>query len=292
VEHLEAIGRRASDATPRTVALIEPRERTPGVEEQELLQRHFRARYGVEVLHADPRELAMDGDEVVCRGAVVDVAYRDYAVVDLLELARTEGIDLAPMRRLFADNRMVSSVTAEVDQKSVFEVLSDEALLARHFSADERAILARHIPWTRLVRARETLLPDGSIGPLASYVRAHRASLVLKPNRSYGGYGVVVGTAVDDAAWARAVDAAFALPGQFVVQARAEVPVMKLPVRHDDGVVTFDPCYVVMGFAATRDGLAILGRASSQQVVNVAQRGGLVPVMIGHGGASGHAGHA
>jgi hypothetical protein len=67
---------------------------------------------------------------------------------------------------------------------------------------------------------------------------------------------------------------------------------MKLPVRHDDGVVTFDPCYVVMGFAATRDGLAILGRASSQQVVNVAQRGGLVPVMIGHGGASGHAGHA
>jgi hypothetical protein len=291
VDHLVAIGRAPAGAQSRTVALIEPRERTPGVEEQELLQRHFRARYGVEVVHADPRELSVDGGEVVCRGRIVDVAYRDYAVADLLELRRVEGADIEPMRRLFAENRMVSSITAEIDQKSDFEVLSDPALLERHFSADERAVIARHVPWTRLLRERRTLLPDGSTGELVAYARAHARSLVLKPNRSYGGYGVVVGAAVDAAAWQAAVEAAVAAPGAFVVQQRAEIPVMELPVRREDGGASFESCYVVMGFAATRDGLAILGRASARQVVNVAQRGGIVPVMLGHGGSSGSAGH-
>jgi hypothetical protein len=65
VDHLAAIGRPVSAREPRVVALVEPRERTPGVEEQELLQRHFRARYGVEIVHADPRDLAVEGAEVV-----------------------------------------------------------------------------------------------------------------------------------------------------------------------------------------------------------------------------------
>lgn len=284
VDHLEAIGRPVSASAPRVVALVEPRERTPGVEEQELLQRHFRARYGVEIVHADPRELGVEGGEVVCRGRVIDVAYRDYAVVDLLALSAQGGVDLEPMRRLFAENRMVSSISAEIDQKSAFEVLSDPVLLDRHFGPDERDVLARHIPWTRLVRERQTLLPDGRVGELLPMVYQSRERLVLKPNRSYGGYGVVVGTAVDDATWRQAVAAAFAAPGQFVVQARAEVPVHLLPVRRDDGEVELEPCYVVMGFAPSRYGLATLGRASARQVVNVAQRGGLVAVMIGHGG--------
>jgi hypothetical protein len=37
-----------------------------------------------------------------------------------------------------------------------------------------------------------------------------------------------------------------------------------------------------MGFAATKYGLAILGRASQKQVVNVAQRGGICAVMRGY----------
>lgn len=284
VDHLEAIGRAVSESTPRVVALLEPRERTPGVEEQELLQRHFRARYGVEIVHADPRELSLDGDEVVCRGRVVDVAYRDYAVVDLLALRDQTGVDLAPMQRLFAENRMVSSISAEIDQKSDFEVLSDPELLDRHFGPDERDVLARHIPWTRLVRERRTLLPDGSRGELAPFLQAQRERLVLKPNRSYGGFGVVVGAAVDEPTWQQAVAAALASPDQFVVQAKAEVPVHVLPVRRDDGGVDMEPCYVVMGFAPSRYGLAILGRASARPVVNVAQRGGMLPVMVGHGG--------
>jgi hypothetical protein len=49
-----------------------------------------------------------------------------------------------------------------------------------------------------------------------------------------------------------------------------------------DGRIHNEPFYVVMGFATTRDGVAIIGRASQRQVVNVAQRGGMCTVMIGH----------
>jgi hypothetical protein len=48
-----------------------------------------------------------------------------------------------------------------------------------------------------------------------------------------------------------------------------------------DGSVQVEPFYLVMGFAPTKFGVAILGRASQKQVVNVAQRGGMCAVLIG-----------
>ena len=39
---------------------------------------------------------------------------------------------------------------------------------------------------------------------------------------------------------------------------------------------------VIKGFAPTTDGVAVLGRASQKQVVNVAQRGGICAVLVGH----------
>jgi hypothetical protein len=41
------------------------------------------------------------------------------------------------------------------------------------------------------------------------------------------------------------------------------------------------PFYFVLGFAATKRGVSILGRASQKQVVNVAQRGGRCTVLVG-----------
>ena len=48
-----------------------------------------------------------------------------------------------------------------------------------------------------------------------------------------------------------------------------------------DGSVHIEPFYTVMGFAPTKYGLSILGRASQKQVVNVAQRGGMCGVLVG-----------
>ena len=55
----------------------------------------------------------------------------------------------------------------------------------------------------------------------------------------------------------------------------------RVSVLGTDGIVHVEPFYTVMGFAATKYGLAILGRASQKQVVNVAQRGGMCSVLVG-----------
>jgi hypothetical protein len=104
---------------------------------------------------------------------------------------------------------------------------------------------------------------------------------VLKPNRSFGGEGVVVGPGVTAAEWEAAIEKALADSDRWVVQRVASLPVSEFPVVDPDGIVHGEPFYTVMGFAATRDGLAILGRASQKQVVNVSQRGGVCAVMLG-----------
>ncbi len=60
------------------------------------------------------------------------------------------------------------------------------------------------------------------------------------------------------------------------------IPVQEFPVVGPDGRLHVEPFHIVMGFAPTKDGLAILGRASQKQVVNVAQRGGMCAVVVGH----------
>ncbi len=274
-DHLEAIGRPA-----RNICFVEPKYVSSGIDEQEELARYFHDTYGIKVLHADPAELSLVDGEVVYAGEKIDLAYRDYTVNDLLALGRT-GVDVTPMKELFRQNRMISSITAELDQKSCWEVLTDPQIAGKYFSADERQIFRRHILWTRIMADRKTTLPDGREGDLLEFVRGERDTLVLKPNRSCGGEGVVIGTAASDAEWHAAIEGAVADPARWVVQQLASIPVYEFPVVGPDGVVHTEPFHIVMGFAPTQYGLAILGRASQKQVVNVALRGGMCVVFIG-----------
>jgi hypothetical protein len=186
------------------------------------------------------------------------------------------------MRTLFRQNRVVSSITAELDQKSIWEVLTDPRFTQAYFTADERQVFRRHVLWTRLLSDRQTRLPDGHTGGLLEFVRREQETLILKPNRAYGGEGVTIGVAATRAEWESALDRALADKERWVVQRLANIPVSVFPVLGPDGKIHAEPFHVVMGFAATRDGVAILGRASQKQVVNVAQRGGMCAVMIGH----------
>src|SRR4029079_7233109 len=81
--------------------------------------------------------------------------------------------------------------------------------------------------------------------------------------------------------WDRALETALADSQRWVVQQLASIPVSEFPVLGPDGRIHGEPFYVVMGFAPTKYGLAVLGRASQKQVVNVAQRGGMCGVMVG-----------
>ncbi|HXY31370.1 MAG TPA: hypothetical protein VEI06_11735 [Gemmatimonadaceae bacterium] len=276
LEHLQRIGRPA-----RRVCFVEPKYAGSGPEEQQALAEYYHERYGMRVMHADPSELEVRGSEVTYEGECVDLAYRDYAVLDLVELQH-EGVDVEPMRRLFRENRVISSLAAELDQKSCWEVLTDPELEGRYFSNEERRIFRRHILWTRLLWDRKTALPDGSTEGLLEFVRRERESLVIKPNRGYGGEGVIIGHGSTQSEWESAIERALWDSERWVVQRLASIPVRDLPVASEDGAVHMEPFYSVMGFAPSSDGVAILARVSQQAVVNVAQRGGICAVMLGH----------
>ena len=86
LDHARAIGR-----TGRNICLVEPKYVADGPDEQSAMARYFRERHGVTVVHADPTELRLEGDEVWYEDTCIDVAYRDYEMRDLLELEQEQG---------------------------------------------------------------------------------------------------------------------------------------------------------------------------------------------------------
>ena len=275
LEHLETIGRPGGQ-----IVLVDPKFAAEGPDEPDSLARWYREQRGIDVLHADPSELRQRGDEVYYGDARVDVVYRDGSVVDLMGYVQ-EGVDVTPMRTLLRQNRVVSSISAELDQKSIFELFTDPALAERLFTVEERQVMRRHILWTRRVAERRTTSAFGDQIDLLEHARAERESLVLKPNRSYGGEGVMVGHSADQGEWERALDQAVAEPNGWVIQQAAPIPVKTFNVLDAAGELHVEPFYIVMGFASNRYGVAMLARASQQQVVNVAQHGGVCAVMVG-----------
>ena len=195
LEHLDAINRPEGQ-----IVLVDPKYSIDGPDEMEALVEYYKERYGVSLLHADASELRLRGDEVYYGDARVDLAYRDASVLDLVDLA-SEGVDVAPMRALLRQNRVVSSIAAELDQKSCFEIFTDPVLADRFLTEAEQQVMRRHVLWTRLLSDRRSTAPDGKQIDLLEYARKNRESLVLKPNRSYGGEGVLVGPGVEQGEW-------------------------------------------------------------------------------------------
>jgi carboxypeptidase Taq len=278
IDHARAIGRKSVH-----VCLVEPKYSHDGPNEQSFLKQHLSEHHGMTIVHADPRELRVEGDEVYYEDVQIDVAYRDYAILDLVALEREIGKPLDAMRLLFRQNRIVSSMVGDFDHKSCWELMTDESIASRLFTAEERRLFRRHVLWTRIVADRRTVLPHGKEGSLLDFARKNRERLVLKPNRGYGGKGVVLGSSIEQAEWDQLItDAAVTFDDpvkSWVLQSVARLPVHEFPVVGPGGTVFEEPFYSVMGFATTENGLGILCRVSQKQVVNVAQHGGLAVVL-------------
>jgi carboxypeptidase Taq len=278
VDHSRGIGRDAC-----RFCFVEPKYVHDGPDEQAVLAEYLASRYGPTITHADPRELRVKDGEVYYEDTQVDVAYRDYELRELAALETELGRPLDAMRLLFRENRVISSLVGDFDHKSAFEILTDEAIASKLFSADDRRLFRRHVLWTRIVGERRTTLPNGRSGELLEHARMNREQLVLKPNREYGGTGVMIGSATDQKDWEKQLNEAAALAddpsSSWVVQSATRLPVHEFPVVGTDGRVFGEPFYAVMGFAATENGLGTMCRVSQKQVVNVAQRGGLAAVL-------------
>ena len=278
IDHARAIGRESCQ-----LCFVEPKYVHDGPNEQSVLSDYLSRKHNLTIAHADPRELHVDGDEVFYKDVRIDVAYRDYEMRELVDLEKEIGRPLDAMRLLFRQNRVVSSIVGDFDHKSCFEILTDPVIAEQYFGADDRRLFRRHVLWTRVIGDRRTTLPDDREGDLLEYARRNRELLVLKPNRSYGGTGVMLGAATGQAEWEQTLQDAVLRSADpenaWVVQSATRLPVHEFPVLGRDGRVFGEPFYAVMGFAATENGLGTMCRVSQKQVVNVAQRGGLAAVL-------------
>ena len=86
------------------------------------------------------------------------------------------------------------------------------ALLSEHadselFSAEERALIRDHVPWSREMGRREATF-EGERRYLPDLLAADRGGFVLKPAAGRRGEGVVVGRFASDEQWRAAVDRA------------------------------------------------------------------------------------
>ena len=269
--HAKAIGRSTC-----VVAFVERREAESGGADEMLRLSEFLKTEGLHAVCADPRELELRDGEVMHRDTVIDVVYRDFGLSEILSIEKHGG-HVEAIKRAFTRNQVVSGLTGEFDHKSLFELFSNPEF-ERYFTPSQRRAHRAFVPWTRLVRERKTADVKGQEVDLPEVIRRQREGLVLKPNRAYGGQDVVIGMDVTQAAWEEALGRALAHPDTWVAQEMASLPQAEfLDPRTLEGTRSE---FVTIGFLATPDGIAFIGRASPNRIVNISRGGSLVPTFL------------
>jgi uncharacterized circularly permuted ATP-grasp superfamily protein len=200
-----------------TICILDWKE-VPTYSEFVLFEREFRA-LGIDAFIGDPRDAEYTDGRLLIGGRHVTLIYKRVLIDELVSRA---GVD-SPVIQAVREGAvcMVNPLRCKMlHKKASLAVLSDERQ-APLLTAEERAAVSAHIPWTRVVEARHTQHGASRVD-LLEFTAANRASLVLKPNDEYGGKGIVLGWTVDDATWAAAIQTALGEP--YIVQERVVVP--------------------------------------------------------------------
>ncbi len=238
----------------------------------------YAGKKGFQAVCCDPRDLELRKGEICYGDFVIDVLYRDTTLSEFVEMEEA-GEDMSAIRRAVATNRLVSSLGGELDHKSCFEIFSDPQY-HRWFTPAQRRFFVRHILWTRLMRETSTTDPKGRTIDLVKYVRQRKDNLVFKPTRGFGGEGILLGETATHKEWHRAIQRALSEKDQWTIQRKAVVHRKKFPDLSEKGMLIERRLNVVCGFIAAPGSLAILGRASPRQIVNVAQGGGMTALLL------------
>jgi hypothetical protein len=165
-------------------------------------------------------------------------------------------------------------------------------------TTDERAAIARAVPWTRVLSRDATRGPGGeAIADLAAWTRAHAGAVVLKRSWDYGGRSVFLGADFDAAAaerlralfpdapptWEALVDHALADSDAWVVQelvVAARTPCLRVGSdgRAEPRELYLDlSAYTNLGADPAPTGGAV--RGSENRIVNILGGGGLAPLL-------------
>jgi uncharacterized circularly permuted ATP-grasp superfamily protein len=244
-------------------------EGLPTAPEFEMFKAFFEEQ-GVKTVICDPRALEFRAGKLYAQGTAVNIVYRRVLTSELL----AHGEDTVALRDAYVAGAavVVNSFRAKLLHKKMSLALLSDTRYERIYNANQRAAIARHIPWTRRVRTE-----------IAEDIARRRNRLVLKPNDEYGGKGVVLGWTVEQAEWEKAVEVA--TTQSYVVQEAVEIPRVPFPVvldglRYIDLAVDLDP-YLFDG----RPG-GFMTRVSAAALLNVtAGAGSVVPTFVVEGAA-------
>jgi len=256
------------------IAIVDWKE-VPTWSEFEILQARFK-RLGVPTLLADPRELVFDGKTLSAQGKKIDLVYRRVLINDIV--ARPQECEA--LVKAYAANAVCVSNTLRCKiphVKAFFAVLTDERNSSL-FSIAERAVIKKHIPWTRVVADVKT----GHYGDpieLLPFIRKQRENLVLKPSDEYGGTGVTLGWETDESKWDAILQKALGgQDGAWIVQERIPIRRESFPHITNDGKVENKDVLVDFAPYLYRGKLSgFLTRLSATGLANVTSGGGQVP---------------
>jgi hypothetical protein len=175
--------------------------------------------------------------------------------------------------------------TKLVHKKSLFALLTNEKYTSV-LTAEQREVIRRHIPWTRMIRNEQTTFRGLKID-LIDFVRSNRRYFVIKPNDEYGGKDVTLGFAASQSEWDDALGRASA--ARYVVQEVVDIHREPFLVKTDSvdssgspesswqmvpTIIDLDP-YLngpLMGGCLTR--------TSAGNLANVTAGGGTLPMFI------------
>ncbi|MGB8476568.1 MAG: hypothetical protein WCE61_21000 [Candidatus Acidiferrum sp.] len=261
-------------ASPPQIAIVDWAG-VPTWSEFEILQARFE-KMGVPTVIADPGDLRFDGQKLVAHGKKIDLVYRRVLINDIV----AKPAECAALVKAYTANIVCVANTFRCKiphVKAFFAVLTDEQNGAL-FSHDERQLILRHIPWTRVVADVKTAHYGQQIELLA-FIGKNRENLVLKPSDEYGGAGVTLGWETDESEWDSAIGRALsAKNGAWIVQERIPIRREVFPyiaqigkVDYRDMLVDFAP-YLFRGKVA-----GFLTRLSATGLANVTSGGGQVP---------------
>jgi Circularly permuted ATP-grasp type 2 len=247
-----------------------------------LFQRYFHE-HGLEAVICSPDELRYQDGRLYAEAdgvrAPVDLIYKRVLTSEFLMRYGDAALD-HPLTQAYRAGKLclVNSFRAKLlHKKSIFALLTDDALQER-FSAEERAAIARHVPWTRMVSAGRSTYQGEPID-LPEFARANQERLLLKPNDEYGGKGIVIGWEVSPDTWARAIKEALDTP--FVVQERVTIAYEDYPAMVDGQLqigrrlVDSDP------FLFGTNVAGCLTRLATETLLNVTAGGGsTIPTFV------------
>ena len=205
---------------PRRIAIVDWNVATSF--EHRRLAEQF-TRMGVPAEFVTPDAISFDGRELRSPAGPIDLVYRRFTMLDLIERHQK----LAPVleaARVDAVVTVPSYASDVAHSKRLFAFLTHERW-QRNLSPAQRALVDAHVPWTRLFGPGKTQF-EGRRADLRELALAERERFVLKPAESQEGRGVLLGAEADPRTWRAEVERRFG--GPHVLQEVVQAPLRRL----------------------------------------------------------------